>query len=346
MGGSTPELISFEEAQRLVLGRVKRLPAEMVPVAQAAGRVTVEAAVALVDLPPFESSAMDGFTVRAEDTPGTLPVPFRIAAGRPAPRALAPGAPMPSSPSSMLSTMTTASRFLIALRLAPTFALPAETFDEGTWWSPAAHGWAPRRWRRLRLRESRRSGARGSRAPPCSPPGASSARPGSRSRGLAGYLLETTGGVSVGPHDLVRKVAAELGVEEVFWGVSIKPGKPISFGVLDDRLVFGLPGNPVSVLVGFELFVRPAVLALQGAADPLPHFERGRLTRALEPNPARDELVRARLSSDDEGPLIEPLPGRESHMIARAAAADALVLVRLGTRELAAGEAVDYLRLG
>ncbi len=86
-------------------------------------------------------------------------------------------------------------------------------------------------------------------------------------RGLEADVLVTSGGVSVGPHDLVRRIEAELGVEEVFWGVSVKPGKPISFGVADGRrLVFGLPGNPVSVLVGFELFVRPAVLALQGVA--------------------------------------------------------------------------------
>jgi molybdopterin molybdotransferase len=70
-------------------------------------------------------------------------------------------------------------------------------------------------------------------------------------RGLEADVLVTSGGVSVGPHDLVRATLAELGVEEVFWGVSIKPGKPISFGVAGRRLVFGLPGNPVSVLVGF-----------------------------------------------------------------------------------------------
>ncbi|HEV8601791.1 MAG TPA: gephyrin-like molybdotransferase Glp [Gaiellaceae bacterium] len=401
MGGSTPELISFEEAQRLVLGRVRRLPAEMVPVAQAAGRVTVEAAVALVDLPPFDSSAMDGFAVRAEDTPGTLPVPFRIAAGRPAPRALAPGEAMgiatggavPAGADAVIpfeyvvdndNSVEVPDRVAVGANLRPAggdvqrgdvvvaggarlgapqvAALAAAGVAEvGCARQPRAAVLATGSELRapgeplepgqiyeanglLLVAQLESAGAEVERL--ASVADDEEAHREALSRGLAGDLLVTTGGVSVGPHDLVRKVAAELGVEEVFWGVSIKPGKPISFGVLDDRLVFGLPGNPVSVLVGFELFVRPAVLALQGAADPLPHFERGRLTRALEPNPARDELVRARLSSDDEGPLIEPLPGRESHMIARAAAADALVLVRLGTRELAAGEAVDYLRLG
>ena len=146
-------------------------------------------------------------------------------------------------------------------------------------------------------------------------------------RGLESDVLVTSGGVSVGPHDLVRRVEAELGVEEVFWRVAVKPGKPISFGVRGSTLVFGLPGNPVSALVGFELFVRPAVLALQGHADPLPRFEPGRLAAAVRRNAARDELVRARTSVADDGAIaLEPLAGQESHMIARAAGADVLVL--------------------
>jgi molybdopterin molybdotransferase len=166
---------------------------------------------------------------------------------------------------------------------------------------------------------------------------------------LAGALdadvLVTSGGVSVGPHDLVRSTLAELGVEEIFWGVSVKPGKPISFGVAERALVFGLPGNPVSVLVGFELFVRPAIRALQGAADPRPRFERGTLAAELSRNPGRDELVRARLLVGRDGASVEPLAGRESHMIARAAAADALAFVARGEGTLAAGDPVEFLRL-
>ena len=105
-------------------------------------------------------------------------------------------------------------------------------------------------------------------------------------RGLEHDVLVTSGGVSVGPHDLVRRIEAELGVEEVFWRVAVKPGKPVSFGVRGSTLVFGLPGNPVSSLVGFELFVRPAVLALQGHGDPMPRFEPGRLAAAVRRNPA------------------------------------------------------------
>src|SRR4030095_11953274 len=88
--------------------------------------------------------------------------------------------------------------------------------------------------------------------------------------GLAADVLVTSAGVSVGPHDLVRSIGAELGVEEVFWGVAVKPGKPGWFGGRGETLVFGLPGNPVSSLVSFELFVRPAIRALQGSVSPLP----------------------------------------------------------------------------
>jgi molybdopterin molybdotransferase len=164
-------------------------------------------------------------------------------------------------------------------------------------------------------------------------------------RGLDGDVLVTSGGVSVGPHDLVRGVGRELGVEEVFWGVAVKPGKPVWFGVRGGSLVFGLPGNPVSSLVGFELFVRPAVLALQGFASPGPEYLPGRLARAVRLNPAREQLLRARSSVRDGSVELEPLSGQESHMIARAAAADALVRVPAGEGELEAGEAVRYVRL-
>ena len=89
-------------------------------------------------------------------------------------------------------------------------------------------------------------------------------------RGLEARRARHVGGVSVGPHDLVRRIEGELGVEEVFWGVAVKPGKPVSFGVRGGTLLFGLPGNPVSSLVACALFVVPAIEALQGAADPGP----------------------------------------------------------------------------
>jgi molybdopterin molybdotransferase len=165
-------------------------------------------------------------------------------------------------------------------------------------------------------------------------------------RGLAADVLVTSGGVSVGPHDLVRRIEAELGVEEVFWRVAIKPGKPVSFGVRGETLVFGLPGNPVSSLVGCELFVKPALRALQGLAEALPRLQVGRLAAPLGRNDARDEFVRARSRLDRGEVVLEPLSGQESHMIVRAAAADALVHVPRGEGRLEAGARVGWLRLG
>jgi molybdopterin molybdotransferase len=164
-------------------------------------------------------------------------------------------------------------------------------------------------------------------------------------RALDDDVVVTSGGVSVGPHDLIRSVASELGIEEVFWGVAVKPGKPVSFGVRNGTLLFGLPGNPVSSLVGCILFVRPALLALQGAAEPGPTYELGRLAAPVRRNSRRDQLVRARRAVTSDGVVLEPVVGQESHMIVRAAAADALALVQRGDGEVPAGEAVRYLRL-
>jgi molybdopterin molybdotransferase len=158
-------------------------------------------------------------------------------------------------------------------------------------------------------------------------------------------VLVTSGGVSVGPHDLVRGALAELGAEEVFWRVAVKPGKPIAFAVRGGTLVFGLPGNPVSSLVGFELFVRPALLALQGAREVGPAFLPGRLGAAVERTENRDELLRARLRVDDGAVVLDPLTGQESHMIVRSAAASALVLVPRGSGSLSEGAQVSYLRI-
>jgi molybdopterin molybdotransferase len=162
---------------------------------------------------------------------------------------------------------------------------------------------------------------------------------------LEADVLVTSGGVSVGPHDLVRDVLARLGVEEVFWGVAMRPGKPLAFSVRGDTLVFGLPGNPVSSLVGALLFLVPAIRALQGAADPGPQFRTGVLAEQAARRPSRDDYQRATIERSGDDVLLRPLDGQESHMIARAARADALVHVPRGTGELPAGAAVRYLLL-
>jgi molybdopterin molybdotransferase len=393
-------LRSLEEAQRLVLERVQPLPAEAVPIAAAAGRVLAEDAAARIDLPPFPSSAMDGYAVRAADTPGHLPVVARVAAGRPASRALAAGEAMEISTGGVVPDGADAvvpveyvvhddNEIEIGEALAPGANVRPRGGDvqmgmvvcaAGTRLAPAqlgalaAAGLAEVRCTRrprvallatgTELRQPGEplapgeiyesnglmlaaalaaEGAEVERLPPVEDD--ESAHRAALERGLVADVLVTSGGVSVGPHDLVRTIESELGVEEVFWGVAVKPGKPVAFGVRGRTLVFGLPGNPVSSLVGLELLVRPALRALQGLADPLPRFEAGVLGAALRRTAARDELARARSRLVDGRVVLDPLSGQESHMIVRAAAADALVLVPRGDGELLAGEPVRFLRL-
>src|SRR3954462_2162335 len=96
----------------------------------------------------------------------------------------------------------------------------------------------------------------------------------------------------------------------------MRPGRPVAFGVRGGTLVFGLPGNPVSSLVGCELFVRPAVLALQGASEPGPRSLPGRPGNPVPRDARRAQLVRARSRAEEDGVVLDTLTGQESHMIA------------------------------
>jgi molybdopterin molybdotransferase len=167
--------------------------------------------------------------------------------------------------------------------------------------------------------------------------------------GLVADVLVLSGGVSAGKRDLVPGVLAELGVRALFHQVAMKPGKPVLFGVCDRTdptsrraLVFGLPGNPVSSLVCFELFVRPALAALQGARQPGPAFRPAALAAAVERSPDRDEMVRVRALADGR---VEPLHGQQSHQLVLTAAADGLARIPAGSGTLRAGTEVDYLAL-
>jgi molybdopterin molybdotransferase len=149
-----------------------------------------------------------------------------------------------------------------------------------------------------------------------------------------------TGGVSVGRHDHVKPALAALGVEERFWGVRLQPGKPTWFGSRDGTLVFGLPGNPVSAMVTFHLFARPAVRALQGA-DPGIRAAHARAGEPLRRNPKRDQMVRVRLEEDDEGWVARPTKAQMSHVLTSMLGADALARVPAGDGDIAAGERID-----
>jgi molybdopterin molybdotransferase len=394
------ELLPYWEALSEVLSRARALPAETVPLEDAAGRFLAGPAVARVDLPPFPSSAMDGFAVRSAETPGRLPVVLEIAAGRPAPRALESGEamaiatggvvpegadavipheyvvvcdnsieiaePVPAGANvrprggdvsagvavaeagarlgpAQIGALAAAGLAEVDCARTPRVAVLTTGTELKSPGEPLGPGEIYEANGVMLAARLAGGGADVERLSPVADD--ETAHRAAIEAGLEHDVLVTSGGVSVGPHDLVRRVEAELGVEEVFWRVAVKPGKPVSFGVRGATLVFGLPGNPVSSLVGCELFVLPALRALQGAADPAPPFEPGRLARAVSRDPRRDELLRARTSLSDDAVRLEPVAGQDSHMIVRAAEADALVFVPRGEGELPAGAPARFLRL-
>jgi molybdopterin molybdotransferase len=154
-----------------------------------------------------------------------------------------------------------------------------------------------------------------------------------------------SGGVSVGPHDHVKPALAGLGVEEVFWRVALQPGKPTWFGHRGQVLVFGLPGNPVSAVVTFSLFVRPALAALQGRTEERLLEPEAVLATAVRRNPDREQAVRVRLERRNGGLVALPNGPQGSHIVTSLLGANALALIPAGEGELEAGAAVALERL-
>jgi molybdopterin molybdotransferase len=138
-------------------------------------------------------------------------------------------------------------------------------------------------------------------------------------------VLVLSGGVSVGPHDHVKPALQALGVDEAFWRVALRPGRPTWFGTRGDTLVFGLPGNPVSAMVTFMLFARPALGAMQGA----PHEPERiicHLDAAIPRHPDRDECVRVTLHDG----FATPTGPQGSHQLSSMLGADGFAIVTAG----------------
>ena len=167
------------------------------------------------------------------------------------------------------------------------------------------------------------------------------------SDGLEGDVLVVSGGVSVGPHDHVKPAFESCGVEEVFWRVRIKPGKPLWFGRRGDTLVFGLPGNPLSTIVCFCVFIEPALRRLAGEVDARPRLEPGRLTTAARASDGRTTFLTARLRPGADG-VLEATPSERqgSHMTGALGESDGFAVAPEEAGELSAGSPVDVLRLG
>ncbi len=398
------ELISLEDAQRLVTEAISPTAPERVPIDRASGRVLAVAAVAATDLPPFTSSAMDGFAVRAADagSGSRLRVVDEAAAGSPAAATVSEGAAVQISTGGVVPAGADAvvpqedvshSEDEIVIRSPPSesahirprgadVAASEVVLPAGALVGPGQVGaLAAAGVTELQCAKRPRVGivVTGSelRSPgePLGPgqlyesnglmlaaqlgsAGAIPAQLGvvpddadehvrTLERALLGFdMVITSGGASVGPHDLVREAQSQLGVREVFQGVAIKPGKPVGFGVRKKHHVFNLPGNPVSALVCFELLVRPAIATLLGMAETLPRYERGTLVAPVARLAARDHFVRAQTAGDDGSRELRVIGSQESHMIVAAASADALVRVDRGGGTIPAGASVPFLRLG
>ena len=155
---------------------------------------------------------------------------------------------------------------------------------------------------------------------------------------MLGDVVLSSGGVSVGDFDFVKEALDEARVERLFWKVAQKPGKPLTFGRLGERLFFGLPGNPVSALVCFYVYVRPALRKLAGHARlHLPVVE-ARLAVATRKAAELTEFVRVRLSDGPDGLVATPASSQSSGVLTGLGAGAALLVGPAAERQLAAGQ--------
>ena len=340
-------MISPEEALAQILERVLRLGDEEADVSPAlAGRVLAADVAAAVSLPPFSTSAMDGYAVRAAELgDGPVPIAFRLAAGDP-PRPLpagavagiATGAPMPPGADAvvpvedaeevegalragrpepgahirpaggdvesgriiarsgrvltpaLLAAIAAVGTPRVRVSLRPRVAAIATGSELVSAGTPLAPGQIYESNLTAIVAQSVRAGAEVVAAEIV--PDDRAATEAAFAAALSADVVVSSGGVSVGPHDHVKGALDALGVSEVFWRVAQKPGKPLWFECAAGALVFGGPGHPGSSLVCFELFVRPALRALQGA--PQEPRQVARLAQPIARLATRDHAVRCR----------------------------------------------------
>src|ERR671935_2327934 len=387
------DLIDIASARELVLAAVRPLGSERVPVSEALGRVLAEDVSAEEDLPPFDSSAMDGYAVVAGPA-GELEVIDESRAGHPAQRtlgggqaiAISTGALIPDGADAVVpvervqvddgrvtvpdtqaganvrhagddvrrgqpvlsaGTLLGAAELAVAASLGHAelpvgrrprvvvLATGDELVEPG---QPLAPGQIRNSNTVALAAQARDAGAEvvGSEIVRDNLEDTTSVL---RSALERADVVCVSGGVSVGPHDHVKPALAELGVEERFWRVALKPGKPTWFGTREGKLVFGLPGNPVSAMGTFHLFARPALRALAGG-----RVDDTRATALLdEPlprNAARDEVVRCRLRAADDGWHVTPTKDQSSHVLTSMLGADAFALIHAGEGTVEPGERV------
>jgi molybdopterin molybdotransferase len=387
-------LIDVATARALVLERVAPLAPETVELSEALDRVLAEDVESADDLPPFDSSAMDGYAVVA-GAGADLPVVGESRAGHPAERGLRAGEAMVIStgaavPAGADAVVPVERAEVLDGRVHVPEAAPGDhvrragedvragstVLRAGASIGPAeigvlaalgrprvACGRRPRvavlvtgdellepdqplRPGLIRDSNAYALSAQAARAGAAVVarevvPDEPEATRAALERALGGAdVVCVSGGVSVGPHDHVKPALAALDVEEVLWGVALKPGKPTWFGVRGSQPVFGLPGNPVSAMVTFHLFARPALRRLAGA-DPADARTTAVLEQTVERRSTRDQVLRCRLAVRDDGWHVTPTGRQGSHVLTSMLGAGAFALVPAGEGAVEAGERVE-----
>ena len=395
-------MLSVEDARAQILSVFAPLPAEVVSVERALGRVLAEDVTARVTQPPRDVSAMDGYAVRAADVadaPVRLRVVGEVPAGGDVDRPVAPGeavriftgAPLPQGADTIV-IQENAARDGDAVTVQQAEPLgrwvrPAGLdFQAGSVGLPAGRkltardvGLAAamnRPWLSVRRKPRVAVLATGNEVvlpgedlgpsqivssngyalsalveacggEPMHLGVAPDTRDGLRQM-LAGAaqadLLLTSGGVSVGEHDLVQGVLREMGADLGFWKIAMRPGKPLMLADLAGTPVLGLPGNPVSGLVCSTLFVRPAIDRMLGRDVPAEPRMAALAGRELDANGPRQDYMRCTLSRDRDGNRVAtPFDKQDSSMLSRLAEADALLVRAPHAPALAAGEPVEVV---
>jgi molybdopterin molybdotransferase len=164
-------------------------------------------------------------------------------------------------------------------------------------------------------------------------------------RALDADLLVTTAGISVGEHDYLRDALRDLGAEQRFWKLRMRPGAPVGFGLLGQVPWIGLPGNPVSTMVTFELFVRPAIRRMAGHDLPFRRSVPARLAEPVSLKPRLQHFLRAVVTDGDGGPEARLTGPQGSGILTSMVLANALLVIPEGQFETPVGAAVQAIRL-
>ena len=391
-------LVSFEHARAAVLASARATDPEAVPLAEAVGRTLAAPVVSDGPLPPFDTSAMDGYAVRLADlpAPGALPLAGAVHAGDGAPMALPPGravavmtgAPLPAGTEAVVPVEWTERdgafvRFdrlptpsLSIRRAGEALAAGVTVLEAGAVVTAGAVGLlasvgAARVSVRCRpvvavvstgdelvdaSRQPRPGQIRDSNGPALAAQVEAAGgvalqfHAADTTADLARVLdaasaadvLVFAGGVSMGERDLVRPALDARGVAWSFWQVLQRPGKPLAFGLWDGRPVIGLPGNPVSAVVGFEVYVRPLLAARLGrVAGPPP--ETGALAESVAKRPGLTTFVRVAARRDEGGALaLHPSGSQGSHVALSLLTSDGLAVLPADWPEAPAGARVTF----